>query len=303
MTSDPRRPLLVDEDLHALETAVGTALRAGTDADLRVLGYGEITLVLGWPRDHPTVAAKRLPPFAARGNAEAYGRLVEEYLAAIEDHGVRPLPSEFHLTPAALGRGWAGYVVQPVLPAGQLAPDLLAAPATDEGARALLAGVVETIVRCVDPWVGLDGQLSNWALTPAGLRYLDVTTPLLNDASGRARVDLRVLTSPLPAVLRPIIRRFVAPGITARYHRCRDVLLDLAGNLLKERLDHWVPAVLELANPHLDQPLDEQEVHRYYRGDAVTWELLLRLRKADRWWQHRVRRRPYGALLPHDVRR
>jgi hypothetical protein len=303
MTSESRTPLLGPEEIQLLESDVGAALRAGSDATLTVLGYGEITLVLGWPHRDPAVAAKRLPPFGDRAEAVAYGHLVEEYLDALGDHGVRTLRSEFHLTPEALGNGWAGYVVQPVLPPEQLAANILAAPATDEDARALLAEVVGSIVRCVDPWVGLDGQLSNWATTSSGLRYLDVTTPLLNDDSGRARVDLGVLTSPLPAALRPIVRRFVAPGITARYHRSRDVLVDLAGNLLKERLDHWVPAVLELANPHLDQALDEKEVRRYYRGDALTWELLLRMRKADRWWQQRVRRRPYGSLLPRDVRR
>jgi hypothetical protein len=281
---------------------VGEALLEGSDEGLTVLGYGEITLVLGWPRGNPTVAAKRLPPFRDRRDAAAYGLLIEEYLEALDGHGVQPLRSEFHLTPASLGTGWAGYVVQPILPVSQLAPNVLATAGHDDG-RLVLADVVGSIVRAVDPWVGLDGQLSNWAVVPEGLRYLDVTTPLLNDSDGTARVDLRVLTSPLPAVARPLIRRFVAPGITARYHRCREVLIDLAGNLVKERLDRWVPTVLELANPHLDQPLDEREVRRYYRGDALTWEILLRMRRSDRWWQRRVRRRPYGALLPRDVQR
>jgi hypothetical protein len=301
--STPASPSLVEpEELGALEAEVGGALRAGSDTGLTILGYGEITLVLGWPRGNPTVAAKRLPPFPDRESAASYGELIEEYLGALADHGVRPLRSEFHLAPASLGTGWAGYVVQPILPASQLAPIVLRTASAEEGRR-LLADVVDAIVQAVDPRVGLDGQLSNWATAPEGLRYLDVTTPLLNDAHGGARVDLRVLTSPLPAATRPLVRRFVAPGITARYHRCRDVLLDLAGNLIKERLERWVPTVLELANPHLDQPLDEREVQHYYRGDALTWELLLRMRRTDRWWQRRVRRRPYGALLPGDVQR
>ena len=36
-------------ELARLEAEVQRALAAGTDAGLRVLGYGEITLVLGWP--------------------------------------------------------------------------------------------------------------------------------------------------------------------------------------------------------------------------------------------------------------
>ena len=40
------------------------------------------------------------------------------------------------------------------------------------------------------------------------------------------------------------------------------------------------------------------EVQRWYRPDARMWELMLRLRRADRWWQQQVRRRTYPFLLP-----
>jgi hypothetical protein len=33
------------------------------------------------------------------------------------------------------------------------------------------------------------------------------------------------------------------------------------------------------------------------------WEILLRLRRADRWWQRTVRRRGYPFLLPGPVDR
>jgi hypothetical protein len=268
-----------------------------------VLGYGEITLVLGWPAQAPIVAVKRLPPFRDHATGASYGQLVEEYLGALVERGVVPLPTEFHLTPACSGGGWAGYVVQPNLPADHLAPRILRETTGPEAAKDLLGELIEAVLGCVGRRVGLDAQVSNWAFTPAGLRYLDVTTPLLADATGRTRMDLEVITSPLPGILRPVVRRFVAPGITARYHRPRDVLVDMAGNLVKERLDRWIPTVLELSNAHLDRPIQAREVQRYYRSDAVTWEVMLRMRKADRWWQRRVRHRIYPSLLPHDVQR
>lgn len=299
-------PLIDADGLGRLEASVAAALAAGDDSGLAVLGYGEITLVVGWPHDEPAVAAKRLPVFASRHRAEAYGRLVEDYLGALRDRGVHPVDSEYHVTDAGLGLGWAAYVVQPILPPGTLGPAALRAHADagDVGAaRGLLGRIVSSIAAAVGGPVGLDGQISNWADRPDGLAYFDVTTPMLNDSAGATRLDLRLLTSPLPAATRPLVRRFVAPGITAKYHQPRDVLVDLAANLLKEKLGDWVAPTVELANEHVTVPITVDEVHRYYRSDAVTWEALLRLRRADRWWQQTVRRRPYGSLLPHDVAR
>ena len=291
--------LLAPGDLADLEAAVDRALD-GDVGGLRVLGHGEVTLVLGWPIDDPAVAAKRLPPFPDRDRAEAYGRLVEDYVEALGGRGVACVPSEFAITET--DGGWAGYVVQPLLDPSTLGPRRLAELERDdpsgEGARDLLERIVERIVIGVGGGVGLDGQLSNWAETPAGLRYFDLTTPLLLDDAGRSRLDLRTVTSPLPAPLRPAVRRFVAPGLTAKYHDVRSVLLDLAANLHKERLARWVNAVAVLANRHVAPPITAEEALAYYRDDARTWQALLQLRVADRWWHRRVLRRRYGSLLP-----
>ena len=116
-------------------------------------------------------------------------------------------------------------------------------------------------------------------------------------------MDLRLLTAPLPAALRPVVRRFVAPGIVASYHRPRDVAVDLVGNLLKERLEQLVPVAVDAANQRVDPAITVEEVRSYYRSDARTWEVLLRLRRADQWWQQRVRRRTYPFLLPEPTER
>lgn len=297
---------LLDADaLAAVERTVGAALARGDDSELSVLGYGEISLVLGWPGDRPTVAVKRLPVFTDRQRAEAYGELVDEYVATLRTHGVDVVRSEFRVVELEDGRA-AGYVVQPVLPATCLAPAVLRA-GSDDDRRALVTSVVDTIAGVVDGAVGLDGQLSNWTFDGSpprpALGYLDVTTPLLRDAEGRSRLDVALLLSPLPPVLRPAVRRFVVPELLARFHDRRGVLLDLAGNLLKERLGDHLDLVLDAANAVVDPPIERHEVERWYRSDARTWELLLRLRRADRWWQRHVRRRTYPYLLPGPIER
>jgi len=293
-------PTIDDTQLAELEGQVLRALRSGSTEGLAVLGYGEITLVLGWPAEHPRVACKRLPAFDDGGRARSYGSLIDEYVGELAARGVNVLPTEWRTTPAAGGHV-AGYVLQPVLPAEVLAPRLVADGGT--GAAALLASIIDQIVSVVDPRIGLDAQLSNWAVIDGELHYFDVTTPLLSDATGRTRLDLDLLTSPLPSAIRGIVRRAVAPGLIAAYHRPRDVAVDLIGNLLKERLEHAVTPAIEQANARLSPPITRTEVDRWYRSDARTWDALLRLRRADRWWQRRVRRRVYPFLLPGPIDR
>jgi hypothetical protein len=72
---------------------------------------------------------------------------------------------------------------------------------------------------------------------------------------------------------------------------------------VKERLERWLPAFLEESNARVRPALSQEEVRRYYAADARTWALLQRLRRLDRAWQRRVRRRPYPFLLPGRIER
>lgn len=301
MTDSP----LTDAPLADVEAAIAAALVAQRDDGLRVLGYGEITLVLGWPSDEPQWACKRLPTFATEAHARRYGDLFDAYLDRLRSRGVAPVPSSF-VTVASFDGGLAGYVVQPVLPPGSLGPDVLRAAEPDPD-HPLITQVCELVPAVVDDQTGLDGQISNWALVGEGagatLQYLDVTTPMLFDAAGTFELDLGIFLAAYPWLLRGTIRRFVAPGVAGAYRDPRHVLLDLAGNLLKERLEPWVPAVLTAANRVLDTPITDHDVRAYYRSDARLWEVMLRLRRADRRWQTAVRHRTYPFLLPGPIER
>jgi hypothetical protein len=293
--------LIGDRDLADLEQRVQHALARGDAGDLDVVGYGEITLVLGWPRGAPTVACKRLPPFPDGAALASYRGVLDEYLGELCRRGVDVVPTELRVVAGGDGSS-IGYCVQPLLPAATLLPEALrgAQPGPEHPA---LAAVARTAAGAVDPTVGLDAQVSNWAWDGDRLRYLDVTTPLLRDGHGRPRLDLGLFLAAMPAVLRAPVARFVLPGVVARYTQPRAVLLDLLGNLHKERLDAWVPAALEVVNRLVEPPITRDEVGRYYRADARLWRVMLALRRADRWWQRRVRRRAYPFLLPGRIER
>ncbi len=290
------------EVLADVEAAVQEALASGHDEGLCVLGHGEISLVVGWPAQAPVLACKRLPLFGSEDAARRYALVLDDYLARLERRGTFPVASSFRTTQPQPDGRCAGYVVQPVLPADTLGPAVLRRTAPDPD-HPLVQGIVSAVCRVVDAHTGLDAQVSNWSLRDGRLHYFDVTTPIVLDEHGRLAFDVGVMTAAFPWVMRAPIRRWVAPGIAAGYCDRRTVLVDLAANLHKERLAPWIPAVLEAANREVAEPITEEEVRRYYRSDARLWEVLLRLRRADRWWQRTVRRRGYPFLLPRSTAR
>ncbi len=292
--------MIADDALATLEGQVQEALRSGDSSALRVLGYGEISVVLGWPADAPVLACKRLPPFADHEALARYEALVHWYVAGLERAGVRVVPTELHVAPGSDPA--VAFLVQPALPAPSFVPAVLRSGDPVNGHPAVEA-VVSAVVRAVRPGLGLDGQLSNWVWLDGRLAYVDVSTPLARDATGGSLLDTGLFVASLPWVLRTPVRRFVAPSIVGRYHDARTVLLDLSANLLKERLDGWLPVVLDEVNRRVDPPVDPDEVRRDYASDARLWGALQRVRRADRWWQRSVRRRPYAFLLPGPIER
>jgi len=288
-------------DLDAVEAAVQQALERGDGSGLTLLGYGEISLVVGWPTGAPVVAAKRLPPFPSADAAADYGRRFVAYLDRLAERGVVPVASAFRVV-VGTGSARVAYVTQAVLDPDDLGPAILRRSAPDPD-HPLLRGIVDAVGAVCDPRTGLDAQVSNWALVDGQLRYLDVTTPMLFDPSGRAELDLGLFLAAYPWALRGLIGRFVAPDVIGAYRDPRRVGVDLAGNLLKERLAEWIPSVIEAVNRTVEAEITEDEVRRYYRSDARLWELMLRLRRADRWWQRRIRRRTYPFLLPGHIER
>lgn len=272
----------------------------GDDARLDVLGYGEISTVLRLDAAAGSFACKRLPPFPDREAFDRYVEVLGDYLARLEGNGVDPIPTEVRVVSAA---PVIGYCVQPLVPEERLATRVLAGADAVAG-RALLREIAVAVTTVIRPDLGLDAQLSNWVVEPDGsLRYLDVTTPMLRDDAGRERLDTDVFLASLPWALRGGVRRFLLGEILGHYYSARSALVDFVANLHKEGLEQWVaPACEELAE-HLDPPITPREARRYYRSDALMWGALQRLRRADRAWQRRVRRRRYPFLLPGRIDR
>lgn len=249
------------------------------------------------------LGAEAPPPFADAGQADAYARLLDDYLVALAARGVPLAPTELRVVPAA-GDGRCAYLVQPIAGPGRML-DAFLSEADEETGRRALGQVVDTVARAVDAQVALDGQISNWMLGEEDVPHLvDLSTPMLRDAGGRDRIDARLFTSVYPWPLRRPLERWIAPSILSGYHEVRTNLTDAASNLQRQNLDRWVPTLLAEAARVLDEPITATDVRRYYRTDTFLWATTERLRRSERWWRRRrggsypMLLAPPGAIRP-----
>ena len=288
---------MIDPDVLAqLESDVVASLSGDTSVHLDVLGYGEISTVLRAEGLNGPVAAKRLPRMA-RAQLSAYSETLSRYLHDLQARGVRPVDSAVFSVGSDPVTPYCVQPLQPLLLVDELRD---ADPETiDRRAQQL----VEIVVGAVDGWLGLDGQISNWSVDGDALLYIDVTTPLLRDAAGTDELDTDLFLASLPWALQGSVRRFLLDEILSHYYDPRAVLLDMAGNLTKERLPQVIEPLLRATNRVVSPPISPDQAMKYYRTDARMWELLQRLRQADRWWQKTARRRTYPFLLPGAIER
>ncbi|HEX7603011.1 MAG TPA: DUF6206 family protein [Polyangiaceae bacterium] len=289
------------EALGELDAKVLHALATGDESGLRVLGYGEISTVVAVTVPEGTFACKRLPPFDSRARFDAYAGVFEAYVSSLRQGGVQAVESELHTLENADGR-ISAYCVQPILDPKELLPNRLR-ECTEDEARAIFRRILDAIDGAVNPRLGLDGQLSNWTWRAGALGYLDLTTPLVRDEKGVDALDLDLFLASLPWALRGLVKWLFLKEIIDKYFVPRGIVLDLLGNLYKEQLEKLIPAFLEELGDRVAPALTVKEVRAYYQDDARTWGFLLAARRADRFWQRKVRRRTYPFLLPGPIAR
>ena len=192
------------------------------------------------------------------------------------------------------------YCVQPVLPAGS---HRHRRRARDEptGRRRVLGGHRRARLRrrrC--DRVGFDAQLSNWAVRrrPAHLlrRHHAAASPGRRPRGARHRRVPRLV--PLAAASHPCGASSSPTSSSATTGPARSSL-DLAANLVKERLEQHIPTVLAAAGDRVDAaPHRGRGARPTTAATPAPGRHSRPLRRADRAWQRRVRRRPYPFLLP-----
>ena len=172
-----------------------------------------------------------------------------------------------------------------------------------------------------DVLLGIDGQISNWAVTsidPADealpgdveLVYLDTSTPFIR-VGGAEQLNPELFLRSAPSFMAWLLRTLFLQGVMDRYYDFHLVVVDLIANFYKEQLAGLIPRLVGAANDFFSRgvagfatdPVTEKEVRSYYREDALIWRLYLGARKADRFLRTKVSHKSYPYILPGRIKR
>lgn len=294
----------------------------------RVLGYGEISTVFAIDMEGMRgLAFKRLPIFRTEAEMAQYQATYEEYNRLLEEKIALSLPLHGHAAFLTDTGRPIFYIVQQELPAlsiGNRAIHLL----SHQDTLLLVHRVLQELCKVwefnhrQDRWqVGIDGQISNWAIDgfdvehpqmeeQARLYYMDTSTPLFR-VQGVEQLNPELFLRSAPFFLAWILRLFFLEDVVNRYYDFHRVAVDLVANFYKEQRPDLIPDAVKVVNEtftrdvaHLDvPPISEKEVQAYYREDAFIWSFYLAARKVDRFLCTKLLRREYPYILPEKIKR
>ena len=271
------------------------AIRSGDRSSVRLLGHGEISIVLGWPTAAPECALKRVPPFRSAAAAQDYVAVCERNFALLRDAGVPIWPTELLVHPRDDGRHVV-YHRQPIADSMQIGSNVLrAAPPADS--HPLLDAIVRHTAAVVGPRIGFDVQVANWLWDGASAAQIDFTSPfLLNEAGDDLLFDTRGFAAEYPWIVRGYLRRELLQ-LVRRFTTPEGAIGDMVANLHKEGLQQWAAPALRSAKDQLGVTIDPDVPLKMFAADRKLMPFTLRLRKMQRVWMLRTGR-SYDSLLP-----
>jgi len=294
----------------------------------KIIGYGEISTIFEiQDLTQKGLAYKRLPIFKSRSEMDQYERIYNEYNRLLKDEVGIEVP-DYGLVEIIPDEGnMVIYNVQSMLPPASIGNKLLHS-LNDEDCVILFEAVLKELKkvwsfnkRATGVEIGIDGQISNWALkdfnesrptvTPdSELLYFDTSTPLFR-INAKEQINPDLFLRSAPSFLVWLIKWLFLEDVVTRYYDFHMVIVDLIANLYKEQRPDLIPRFIDRANTFISteakefdvKPVDEKEVRSYYREDAIIWRLYLALRRLDRFLMTRLLHRPYVYILPGRIKR
>jgi hypothetical protein len=171
--------------------------------------------------------------------------------------------------------------------------------ATPADTHPFLEKVVELTIAVTGPRVGFDINAANWLWDGTTATQLDFSSPLLLDDTGKdLEFDTSAFLREYPAAMRPIVKSELLK-LVQRFTTPEGALNDMISHLYKERLDHWVQPLMNIAAGH-GITLDPATAKKMLEDDKKMLPLLLRVKRAQRFWIQKTGR-TYDSLLPHGT--
>jgi hypothetical protein len=305
-------------------------------AEVEIIGYGEISTVMClrktvWLkndidilRDESRWIWKKMPPFPDIREVEHFEKLYSEYRTILNEKIGIAVPQQ---TTRYFRHDeyYTVYAGQEKLDSDTICNILI--KKIDRKSACAIMNMILGFLNDVyqfnrrDPHVsiGIDAQLSNWALVSRhGLRdeindddrlvYVDTSSPMIK-IDGVEQINTEIFIKSAASFLRPIIRKFFLNEVVDRYYDIRSVMIDIIANLHKEKREDLIDSFIDITNNYCRvhrvdiEPLTRKEIDAYYSSDAFIWKFYQAARRIDRFITEHILRKKYNFRIPGTIER
>lgn len=289
---------MTEIDFGDVEAAVANAIRHRNTDGLKLLGHGEISVVVAWPTTAPAAAVKRVPPFRDLARAQQYVEVCDDFFATLRSADVGIWPTTLHIHERRDGRAVV-YHQQPIADISQLGSNVLrSAPPADT--HPLLEAIADAAAKVCSRTLGFDCQLANWLWDDNTATQIDFTSPFaLTEDRDDLLYDSHTFMQEYPLVIRRYLRKEFT-SLLRRFTTPEGALGDMVANMMKEGLHEWVDPAIETINSRLGINLRREKAQWMYDNDRKLLPTVLKVKKVQRWWLTHTGR-SYEQLLPEKT--
>ncbi len=315
------------EVLKKLEKSIDTSNPEKGEVPIKILGYGEISLVFELLNNPEQIAYKRIPIFDDETQVERHIWAYNEYNRLLKEDVGLNLP-EYDVAWFKDEEGKIQfYCIQERIPSESVGNRVIHDLSTED---------IETLILLVmremkKVWsysknhkiidLGLDGQISNFSIIDydpnnpkvdfnTKLLYLDTSTPMFRINGIEAMEGVLFLKS-TPWFLSPLVKAAFLDEVIDRYYDLRLVIIDLIANFYKEQRPELIPGIIRLINNYFKdeasefnmEPITFIEVDKYYKNDKMIWVIFQKARQIDRYIKTKLTHKKYNFYLPGKIQR
>ena len=294
---------------------------------IKILGFGEISLVFEILDDPAHLAYKRIPIFDNEKQVKRHVWAYNEYCKILSEDIRLNLPEHKAIWFKDHKGQIQFYCIQQKIDP-QAVGNKVIHHLSDEEIENL---IILTMRELKKVWtfsreskifdVGLDGQISNFVVidydhnnprinTSSKLLYLDTSTPLFRKNNAEA-MEAELFLKSAPSFLRFLLKALLLQEVIDRYYDWRLVTIDLIANFFKEQKTEIIPRLIrtinrffkEEANEFEIEPIKFEEVYKYYKNDKLIWVAFQNARRFDRYLKTKLLKKKYDFYLPEKIKR
>ncbi|MHA1301923.1 MAG: DUF6206 family protein [Candidatus Helarchaeota archaeon] len=315
------------ELIKELEYTIDTIHPERGKVPIKILGFGEISLVFELVGDEQNIAYKRLPIFDTEKQVKRHVRAYKEYNRILkEDIGLNIPDYDTYWIKNPKGTITLYCAQEKVNPASIGNKIIHKLSRKDVNKLVLIA-----MNDCKKVWqfnkdnknidVGFDGQISNFALRgydddnpkvsdDSELIYLDTSTPMYRK-NGIEAMEPELFLKSAPFFLKWLLKALFLQEVMDRYYDWRLVTIDLIANVFKEQRSELIPGLIKTINKFFSEeagefnidPITLKEVSDYYKSDKQIWEIFQFSRRIDRYIKVKLLKKQYDFYLPEKIKR